>query len=401
MSLSVIPPPEFAHVNNPVFVSVAADNAAHTILVDIYHQDRVIYTASAQAGNGTRRFNIAEILQTIVQTPLPWPAPDNLVSSIANWLAEYRLEVREMEGATAVAVWTSRTLYAVPGGIDDELFLELSAAGTDIFQTRLLNPAANRFLTVYADVADSVITLPENPSLVIPRSSLLYFIAKPGESLQIEVASAVYDYSLTDTSLYCINPAAIQANGFTARFGPSAFPVTVNFSAPIKSWPVRTWLFLNHFGVFESYLTTGRAKSSVTRPDHPASRYVPDLDKFYDIDLGSKPVETVSLNSGFTNAAGMQLLRRFVMSDCIFLLSSQSFLSCYIIKQADRIFADDSLEPHSTDLQLTRSVRKPVVSEHKVYLPTPPPPVKVIFNLVNGQYNLVSGTDSLITGKFV
>jgi hypothetical protein len=360
MSISVIPPPEFAHVNNPVFVSVAADNAGHTILVDIYQQGWLLYTASAQAGTGIQRFNIAEILQTIVQTPLPWPMPDNPVFSIVNWLAEYRLEVREMEGATAVAAQSSGTLYAVPGGVDDDLFLELSAAGTDIFQTRLLNPAANRFLTVYAGKDDPVITLPDNPTLATHQTTL-FFMAKAGETLRIEQPSTgqPFDYTFAFPSLYCVNLSRLPAQAPALFTFNSSKVITVGFEAPATSWPLRTWLFLNHFGVFEPFVTTGRAQTSVTRPDNTASRYIQELDAFHDIDLPSKPVETIKFPSGYTNRNTMQALRHLSLSDWLYLVVGLS-LVYYFFRQASRIIADDSLEPHSIDLEATRSIREPL-----------------------------------------
>jgi hypothetical protein len=185
-----------------------------------------------------------------------------------------------------------------------------------------------------------------------------------------------------------INPAMLTGN-FNVRFNNAPFAVTVQFEAPVTSWHVRSWLFLNHFGVFESYLTTGRAKTSVTRPEHTAARYMPELDKFYDIDLGSKPVETISLPSGLTNAAGMRLLRHFALSDCIFLPSASSTVASYIIKQSDRIIADDMFEPSSSDMVLTRSMRNHLAPTYR----SPEAPAN---NLISGIYNLISGQYNLI-----
>ena len=326
-----------------------------------------------------------------------------------------------MIAETVADEWSSDVLYAVPGGIDPELFLQLSAAGTNIFQSRLLNPDANRFLTVYAEKDENMITLPSLPPLsktFFPFSSpcggspegdggcggspegeggcgegsgvrFLFFIALPGESLHIEPETETqdsYDFPFVYPALYCLNLSSLISCR-ALSFNSSPFAVTVRFETPPASWPLRSWLFLNHFGVFETFLTTGRAQTSISRPENAASRYIPSLDAFHDVDLPSKPVETIKLPSGLTNRQNMQVLRHFSTSDCIYLISrTENLLEgapspllwrgaggevrgvrliYYLIKQSSAlIFNDDAPEPISADLELTRSIREPVPPEY-------------------------------------
>jgi len=404
MSLTVISPPKFSHVGNPVFLTVTADNPANpanlgTILVDVYHNDQIIYTAAALSAYGTQKINIAEILQTIVATPLLFPPPATILSTITNWLADYQITVSQINGETLIDAWTSDTLYAVPGAIDPELFLELAARNDNIFQSRFLNPDANRFLTVYAHADAAIITFPSTP---LNSPSLLFFIATPSDYLNIEDLDhdASHNFSFSQIALCCINLSVLNFRSPRFTFSQSSnqsnpsISVDIQFQTPAASFPIRTWLFLNHFGVFETFISTGRLQTSVTRPENAASRYIPALDAFHNIDLPSPPVETVKLPTGFTNAHGMNLLRHFALSEQIYLIENiesidshrSNRLIYYIVKNsAPVIIHDDMRQPASADLQLVRSIREPVT-----------PVKKQIYNLVIGSYNLILGNFNLI-----
>jgi len=455
----VIPPPEFVLVGNPVFVTVTSDNPGNpTIMVDVYHNDKIIYTASAHLlWNGEKAeasINISEILQSIVVTPLPYPSQPSILSQISNWLTTYQLTIREIIDETQISIWSSDTLYAVPGSIDDELFSQLVAQKTDIFQSRLLNPAANRFLTVYAETNESIITIPTPNNPANPANpenqGCLFFLATAGEYLKIEEieTNTIHNFTFHAPALYCINLSLLnhypsiftfsqpsqpspksQPSQSSQQSQPSqpsqqSLPITIHLVPPEASWPLRTWLFLNHFGVFETFISTGRAQTSITRPENIASRYIPNLDAFHAIDLPSKPIETIKLPTGFTNARRMNIIRHFSMSDCIYLISPLSPLSCgegpgersgdvpgersgdvpgerseeapgntliyYLIKSGAPItFHDDMPQPSSAELELVRSIRTAI------------PPVygntqTQAYNLVIGQQNLIIGDKNLI-----
>ena len=135
--ITATPPHEFSHVNNPVFVQVSSTDVSAVIMVDIYYRSELYYTASVLAASGTQRINIAGVLSSMVKTPMPWPLPDGLISSIVNWLSAYRIVVREISGGVNVSSWSSAELYAVPGGIDSEYFLQMTSLGTNVFQQRI------------------------------------------------------------------------------------------------------------------------------------------------------------------------------------------------------------------------------------------------------------------------
>ena len=422
MSIIVQSPPKFSHVGNPVFLTVTADNPVNpanqtTILIDIYHNDQIIYTAAAPSAYGTQKINIAEILQTIVVTPLPFlpqsspPSQMPLLSIITNWLSAYYLIVRQLNGATQIDTWTSDTLYAVPGSIDPELFLSLADQNTNIFQSRLFNSEANRFLTVYADTNDTTITFPnlgnpENPENLGNLGNLcLFFIATSSESLHIELidTGVTHDFTFTQSALYCINLSILNFQPLRCTFSQSSnqsnpsISVEIQFETPPSSWNLREWLFLNHFGVFETFISTGRVQTSVTRPENTASRYIPALDAFHNIDLPSKPIETIKLPTGFTNARGMNLFRHFALSEQIYLIENiesidlhrSNRLIYYIVKSsAPVIIHDDMRQPASADLELERSIRQaifPVFGKEKQ-----------TYNLVLGSYNLILENFNLI-----
>ena len=345
--ISVSPPPEYAFVGNPVFVTVTADRSDHTILLDVVRGATVIYTAAAPSVVGQQNINISEILESFIFRPLPWPLPAERVSGIANWLTSYYIEVREMAGATMVDFYTSPIRYACPGALPDNIYKPLAAANTDIFTERLFNPAVNRFMTVYAGADASEIVLPEC------APAILSFIVKAGETMTLTMPeNQTYDFTFENTALYLINLSEALSARDTAsvRFGTGK-TITIRFEPLVASWPVRAWLFLNHFGVFEPFFTTGRFQSFISRPDNPARRYVPALDAFRPIGLPSTRENKIKFNSGNQTPANMKIFSLFAISDLVFLIVGAAVVYYVITQAVERLSADDNREPNGEDLE--------------------------------------------------
>ena len=359
--LSVTPPSEYSHVDNPVFVIARASTPAATIFLDIIHHGEIIYAGSALASSGVQRFNISDILKPLVQVPLPWPPPDNILSGILNHSSSYRFELREVVDNTVIDSYASPNLIAVAGGVPAVEFMELSLAGTDIFAKRLLNPSANRFLLARAKATDSEITLYTN------EPGLLFFLAKAGETLNLSFTGGNYNFTITYPALYLLNLNAITAlnpqlstlNSILVRFGVGR-EITIRRVAPLSSWKIRTWLFRNQWSVFEPITTTGRAQEFATRPANTARRCLPEIDDFRSIDLPSEPVSTMKLSSGYQlQKYYMELFKNFALSDIVFLVAAGGVLVYYMVKPASRLFSDDENAPAPIDIDLEQSVRKP------------------------------------------
>ena len=184
--------------------------------------------------------------------------------------------------------------------------MNLAATGSNIFQTKLLNPAANRFMLARANNQQSKI---ENQKCEIwfykNEPAILHFMAVKGETLHIEFDGGTYDFTFAYDALYLLNISNIRArypdaDNFITSFNGGAI-VNCQLSIVNSSWPVRTFLFRNHYAVYEPFTTTGRAQRNITRPENTAQRYIPSIDDFKTIDHPSTPVQTLSLSAGYQN----------------------------------------------------------------------------------------------------
>lgn len=223
---------------------------------------RCSYTISAGnetfAGtvDGNASVNIGEIIESFVPA-LPRVTGGELLMPVCPDLTVHNVDVKvEWDGGT----W-EKSLRAFKGGVSNQNFRTLAAAGSDVFADRFLSPAGNFFLT----------TRTQGWRIVVKETELvpLYFFA-PGEVISVKemLEDNRLDLNTVPGTLYALDIESVRRKFFLeCGVLSNVFEVyagkRLSCRIEIENVPAaaeRYWvLFRNSFGVFEAVDMPGEA----------------------------------------------------------------------------------------------------------------------------------------------
>lgn len=132
--------PEQALVGNPIRVVIETKNEDSVNILLTSEGDTIFEGTAVPDQTGKCTFDINDILQTLLHPLIP-SAGDLLLVQIPDAFIQYQVTV---SGKTQTEELAGECYI---GGISCRAFRQLAAAGTDIFQAKLLNPRVNFFLT--------------------------------------------------------------------------------------------------------------------------------------------------------------------------------------------------------------------------------------------------------------
>lgn len=353
-----------AFTRNPIFLSVSSDSM---VTYSIRINNKEIFK-----GNGTGRFrvNIAEIIETEIETAPVLQDNAELVTEISGLSAEVAIQVENERGEEE-----SLSFTAWIGGISKRNFKQLLTKGTDIFTLKFLNPYCNFFFTTRS--GDWKITIRETE--LYP---LLFIFPSSGEEVSITELIGGNKTILEGRpgKLYALNIAAIRrnlffnngilANCFDVHVGRTiACRIAIEQSRVAKERYLLR--FLNSYGAYELLEIQGKASVGLQLPEEEGLNFRCYDEITDDFNLERKRPEIqdiITVNTGYRRPGEMPFLLDLLSSDDVTLLGYGEEEIKVIPSVEELSFMVHPEEPKNLALKLTfaekESNRIPDITEN-------------------------------------
>ncbi len=320
-------PAGHAFTRNPILLTIRSQGTTE-YHVDVNHYDtnrhQWIYVQRlfSGAGEGDYTVNLAEVAEAAVSEPAsPATSTDIITPSDTGQTALITVTVDDGE-----TLWT-QNLQVWRGGTARRNFLRLKNAGTDIFQTRFLNPNNNFFMSARAE--EWIIAIKETELL-----PLTFIMPDGGFDIFERISGQTYTCSKPEgwpsaAPMY-LNLQALRRHFFdNYHVLPSIFHVRVGERTVCRivierAKPyaeLRRVVFLNSYGAWDAIQITAPVfaayDSTDTDNDGSYQQYNPDDDSFST--RRTRPARRTVLTTQITVArhADRLLLADMLQSDSV------------------------------------------------------------------------------------
>lgn len=359
-----VPACGYAFTRNPIFLNIQESGVTRYVVK--VGDDR--YSGTVE---GCARLNIAEVVEAMLPD-LNVSDPGNEVFCLVTPISAFNVEVDVLPEALSESDGASHfSFIALKGGVSNQNFKVLDAAGTDVFESRFLNFTRNFFLTAHSD-----------SWLLSMKETELYplcFLSDVGLSITVRelVSGNEFTWAAPAKSVCALNVAGLRyrlfsENGVLANAfeifadGKPACRLSIEQAKAAKER--YNLIFRNSFGVKErvDIAATGSVKYGNADGDSDNSsllRYDMDIDEFVRINSRRRAETTITIKSMLKSASDIRILKDLLASDEVSLLSDVYGEIPVIVKAEDFGHAVRVETPESYSLKLTVCCDEANVSE--------------------------------------